>query len=104
MSCKKWKSEEIKLLKEKMKRYWDHSASPSQWIIKEKGTEVFRGTFNDGQVFLKSLENAGMISFKDDYIPAMEKLRKYCQNGYALEKTLRREIIKLKKQIKNQTK
>ena len=84
-----------------MKKYWDHRASPSQWVIKEKDREVFRGTFNDGQVFLKSLENAGMISFENDCIPAMEKLRKYCQRGYKCEQTLRREIIKLKKEIKN---
>ena len=86
-----------------MKRYWDHSASPSQWVIVENDTEVFRGSYNDGVLFLKSLDNGGLISFKDDYIPAMQKLRKYCQKGFALERQLRREIIKLKKQIKNES-
>ena len=83
-----------------MKKYWDHSASPSQWVIKKNETELFRGTFDDGVVFLRSLDNGGMISFKNDYIPAMQKLRKYCQKGFALEKDLRRQIIKLKKENK----
>ncbi len=83
-----------------IKRFWDHSASPSQWVIKREDVELFRGTYNDGVMYLLSLENAGMISFKKDYIPAMEKLRKHCQRGYALERDLRRQIIKLKKEIK----
>ena len=83
-----------------MKKYWDHSASPSQWVIKKGEYELFRGTFDDGVIFLRSLDNGGMISFKNDYIPAMQKLRKYCQKGFALEKDLRRQIIKLKKENK----
>ena len=83
-----------------MKRYWDHSASPSQWVVKEDSEELFRGSYDDGVIFLKSLKSDGMIHFKDDYIPAMKKLRKYCQRGFALERDLRREIIKLKKEIK----
>ena len=83
-----------------MKKYWDHSASPSQWVIKKNETELFRGTFDDGVIFLRSLDNGGMISFKNDYIPAMQKLRKYCQRGFTLEKQLRRDIIKLKKENK----
>jgi len=82
----------------KTKKFWDHSASPSQWVIKKNETELFRGTFDDGVIFLRSLDNGGMISFKNDYIPAMQKLRKYCQRGFALEKQLRRDIIKLKKE------
>lgn len=62
--------------------------------------EVFRGTYDDGMMYIKSLDNSGMISFRDDYIPAMQKIRKHCQNGYALERDLRRQIIKLKKEIK----
>ena len=85
-----------------MKKFWDHSASPSQWVIKKEESELFRGTFDDGQVFLKSLENSGMISFENDYIPAMQKLRKYCRKGFALEKQLRRDIIKLKKELKSE--
>ena len=84
------------------KKYWDHSASPSQWVIKRKEVEVFRGTFDDGVIFLRSLDNGGMIHFKEDYIPAMQKLRKYCQKGFALEKQLRRDIIKLKKELKSE--
>lgn len=84
------------------KKYWDHSASPSQWVIKKGEFEIFRGTFDDGVIFLRSLDNGGMISFKDDYIPAMQKLRKYCKKGFALEKQLRRDIIKLKKELKSE--
>lgn len=84
------------------KKYWDHSVSPSQWVIKRKEVEVFRGTFDDGVIFLRSLDNGGMISFKNDYIPAMQKLRKYCKKGFALEKQLRRDIIKLKKELKSE--
>ena len=83
-----------------VKKFWDHSVSPSQWVIKKNETELFRGTFDDGVIFLRSLDNGGMISFKNDYIPAMQKLRKYCQKGFALEKDLRRQIIKLKKELK----
>ena len=82
------------------KKYWDHSVSPSQWVIKIEEAELFRGTFDDGVIFLKSLDNGGMIRFKEDYIPAMQKLRKYCKKGFALEKDLRRQIIKLKKELK----
>ena len=85
-----------------MKKYWDHSASPSQWVIKKGESELFRGTFDDGVIFLKSLDNGGMIHFKQDYIPAMQKLRKYCQKGFALEKQLRRDIIRLKKELKSE--
>ena len=84
------------------KKYWDHSVSPSQWVIKKGESVLFRGTFDDGVIFLRSLDNGGMISFKDDYIPAMQKLRKYCQKGFVLEKQLRRDIIKLKKELKSE--
>ena len=94
-----------------IKKYWDHSKSPSTYVINRqvgKGKysewkEVFRGTYDDGMMYLASLDRGGLISFEHDYIPAMEKLRKHCQNGYALEKDLRRQIIKLKKEIKNLT-
>ena len=91
-----------------MKKYWDHKTSPSTYVVARavgKGKysewkEMFRGTYDDGMLFIKSLDNAGAISFMNDYIPAMQKLRKHCKNGYAMERTLRREIIKLKKEIK----
>jgi len=94
-----------------IKKYWDHKTSPSTFVIMMsigKGKyaewkEVFRGTYDDGIMYLTSLDNGGLISFQNDYIPAMEKLRKHCQNGYALERDLRRQIIKLKKEIKNLT-
>ena len=91
-----------------MKKYWDHRTSPSTYVIARlmgrgkyaEWKEVFRGTYDDGMMYIKSLDRAGAISFMDDYIPAMQKLRKHCKNGYAMERTLRREIIKLKKEIK----
>ena len=91
-----------------MKKYWDHRTSPSTYVInKQVGRgkysewkEVFRGTYDDGMMYLASLDRGGLISFQGDYLPAMQKLRKHCKNGYALERTLRREIIKLKKEIK----
>ena len=83
-----------------LKKYWDHKVKPSQWVIIKDGEEAFRGTFSDGEIFIKSLENNGMISFEHDYIPAMQKLRKYCQRGHKCEQTLRRQIIKLKKELK----
>ncbi len=83
-----------------VKKYWDHSASPSQWVVKRGDSEIFRGTFDDGVLFLKSLDSGGVINFKDDYLPAMQKLRKYCQRGFKLERELRREILKLKKENK----
>ena len=85
-----------------IKKFWDHSASPSQWVIKKGEAELFRGTYDDGVLFLKSLDNGGLISFNNDYIPAMQKLRKYCQKGFALERQLRRDIIKLKKELKSE--
>ena len=45
-----------------IKRFWDHSASPSQWVIKREDVELFRGTYDDGVMYLLSLENAGMIA------------------------------------------
>ena len=94
-----------------IKNYWDHKTSPSTYVIyKQVGRgkysewkEVFRGTYDDGTMYLTSLDRGGLISFEHDYIPAMEKLRKHCQNGYALEKDLSRQIIKLKKEIKSLT-
>ena len=62
-----------------LKKYWDHKVKPSQWVIIKDGEEAF----------------------EHDYIPAMQKLRKYCQRGHKCEQTLRRQIIKLKKELKN---
>jgi len=94
-----------------IKKYWDHKTSPSTYVINRQmgrgkyseWKEVFRGTYDDGMMYLISLDRGGLISFQSDYLPAMEKLRKHCKNGYALEKDLRRQIIKLKKEIKSLT-
>ncbi len=94
-----------------IKKYWDHNTSPSTYVINRQmgrgkyseWKEVFRGTYDDGMMYLISLDRGGLISFDSDYLPAMKKLRKHCQNGYALEKDLRRQIIKLKKEIKSLT-
>ena len=94
-----------------IKKNWDHNTSPSTYVINRQvgrgkyseWKEVFRGTYDDGMMYLMSLDRGGLISFQSDYLPAMEKLRKHCRNGYALEKDLRRQIIKLKKEIKSLT-
>ena len=41
------------------------------------------------------------IDFLDDYIPAMRGLRERCRRLLTTERGLRREIIKLKKELKN---
>ena len=83
-----------------MKRYFDHKTSPSTYCIEVDGDLVFRGTYDDAMLFIKASENGGKIDFLDDYIPAMQRLRKYCQRGFKCERELRREILKLKKEIK----
>ena len=70
-----------------MKKFWDHSASPSQWVIKKNEVEIFRGTFNDGLIFLRSLDNGGMISFENDYIDT-GVLR--CEGGASIAKKVLR--------------
>ena len=47
----------------------------------------------------QSLDSSGMISFKDDYMPSTVKIKKTAYRALMVEKQLRREIIKLKKQI-----
>jgi hypothetical protein len=84
-----------------MKKYFDHSTKPTTYCIEHEGDVVFRGTYEDGMLFIKASENGGKIDFLDDYIPAMRRLRKFCQRGFKCERELRREIIKLKKEIKN---
>jgi len=84
-----------------VKKYFDHSTKPTTYCIEHEGDVVFRGTYADGMLFVKALENGGKIDFLEDYIPAMRKLRKYCQRSLKRERDSRREIIKLKKEIKN---
>lgn len=83
-----------------MKRYWDHSTKPSTWVIKEGEEEVFRGNYRNGVMYLKSLENDGMISFENDYLPAMKEVTKITYRLLRCEQETRREIIKLRKEIK----
>jgi len=81
------------------KKCFDHSTTPTTYCIEYGGNVVFRGTYNDGMLFMKAYENGGKIDFLDDYIPAMRKLRERCYRSMTCERGLRREIIKLKKQI-----
>ena len=85
-----------------MRKYWDHSTSPSTYCIEHEGSVVFRGTCNDGMLFTKAYENGGKIDFLDDYIPAMRKLKEYHYRSLMCEKELRREILKLKKELKSE--
>ena len=84
---------------ELVEKFWDHSTKPSTWVIKEGGGEIFRGNFRDGVMYLKSLETNGLISFKDDYLPAIKEVTKRAYDSLMFERSLRREIFKLKKEI-----
>ena len=84
-----------------MKKYWDHSTKPSTYVVCVTGQGAFRGTYTDGMMYIKSIKNGGMISFKDDYLPAMCRVTKRGYRALMSEKELRREIIKLKKELKN---
>jgi hypothetical protein len=79
-----------------MKKYFDHSTKPSTYVISLHTEELFRGTYTDGMMYIKSIENDGMISFKDDYLPAIRRVTKRAYRALMSEKELRREIIKLK--------
>jgi hypothetical protein len=83
-----------------MKKFWDHSTKPSTWVVKEGGDEIFRGAFRDGVMYLKSLKSNGLISFKDDYLPAIKEATKRAYKSLMCERDLRREVFKLKKEIK----
>ncbi len=82
-----------------MKKYWDHSTTPSTYVVCVPNEEPFRGSYQDGMLYIKSLNASGMISFKDDYMPSTVKIKKTAYRALMVEKQLRREIIKLKKQI-----
>ena len=83
-----------------MKKYFDHSTKPSTYVISLHEEELFRGTYTDGMMYIKSIENDGMISFKDDYLPTIKRVTGIAHRAMTSEKELRREIIKLKKQLK----
>jgi len=87
----------------KVKKYWDHKTKPSTYVIEVDDKELFRGNYADGMMFIKSLDNDGMISFWDDYLPEMKRVSKITYRALHVEKELRREIIKLKKELKSLT-
>jgi hypothetical protein len=83
-----------------IKKHWDNSTKPSTWVIERGDEELFRGAYRDGIMYLKSLGNDGMISFWDDYLPAMRDITERAYRALMTERELRREIIKLKREIK----
>ena len=85
-----------------MKKYWDHSTKPSTYVISLHTEELFRGTYTDGMMYIKSIKNDGMISFKDDYLPVMCNTIKRACRALAAVKELRIEVLKLKKELKKQ--
>ena len=86
-----------------VKKYWDHSTKPSTYVIVMDDEEAFRGSYNEGTMYVKSLENDGMISFEDDFLPEWGKMSKNLLRALMSEQGLRQEIVKLKKEIKNLT-
>ena len=90
-----------------MKKHWDNTTSPSTYVISRSVSngkyrvfrEVFRGGYVDGMMYIKSLDNGGMISFASDYLPVVGETAKRAYRALMAQKELRREIIKLKKQI-----
>jgi len=52
-------------------------------------------------MYVKSLENDGMISFEDDFLPEWRKMSKNFLRALVSEQGLRQEIVKLKKEIKS---
>lgn len=87
-----------------MKKYFDHSTKPSTYVIVIDDEEAFRGSYNEGIMYVKSLENDGMISFEDDFLPEWRKMSKNLLRALVSELGLRREIIKLKKELKSRAK
>tara|TARA_R100001377_G_scaffold60596_1_gene36770 strand:+ start:501 stop:764 length:264 start_codon:yes stop_codon:yes gene_type:complete len=85
-----------------MKKYWDHSTKPSTYVVSLNEEELFRGTYVNGIMYIKSLKNDGMISFKDDYLPAMCNTIKRACRALSAVKELRIEVLKLKKELKKQ--
>jgi hypothetical protein len=83
-----------------MKKYWDHSTKPSTYVISFEGEVGFVGNYKDGMMYIKSLENKGMINFEEDYLPAMQVTTKRAYRALTTERELRRDIMKLKKELK----
>ena len=85
-----------------MKKYWNHSTKPSTYVVSFEGAVGFVGNYKDGMMYIKSLENKGMISFEEDYLPAMQVTTKRAYRALMVEKELRRDIMKLKKELKSE--
>jgi hypothetical protein len=83
------------------KKYWKHDGPPSHYHVEVDEELAFRGSYAQGVMFIKSLNNDGMISFKDDFMPYSQSMCKRYYRSLMCEKELRREILKLKKEIKN---
>ena len=91
-----------------METHWDHSSKPSTFVVSDKvgkgkysqAQKLFRGNYRDGIMFIKSREMGGMVSFAEDYLPAMQIATKRAYEALVTQKQLRQEIIKLKKQIR----
>ena len=83
-----------------MKKHWDHSTKPSTYVISLHAEELFRGTYTDGIMYIKSVKNDGMISFEEDYLPAMKRVTGIAYRALMAEKKLRREIFKIKQELK----
>ena len=75
-------------------------APPSHYCVEVDGEVAFTGSYNQGMMFIKSLENDGMISFEEDFMPYTNTLGKRYYRALMCERDLRREIIKLKKELK----
>jgi len=84
----------------RIKRYWKHDGPPSHYHVEVDGELAFRGNYNQAMIFIKSLDTDGMISFEDDFVPYSDALCKRYYRALMCERDLRREIIKLKKEIK----
>ena len=82
------------------KKYWKHDGPPSHYCVEVDGELAFTGSYDQGMMFIKSLENDGMISFGEDFMPYVDTLSKRYYRALMCEKDLRRNIIKLKKEIK----
>lgn len=84
------------------KKYWNHSTKPSTYVVSIEGAVGFTGNYKDGMMYIKSLENKGMINFEEDYLPAMQVTTKRAYKALMMERELRREVFKLKKELKNE--
>ena len=83
-----------------IKKYWKHDGHPSHYHVEVDGELAFRGNYDQGIMFIKSLESDGMISFKDDFLPYSQTIGKRYYRALMCEKDLRRQIIRFKKEIK----